>query len=192
MINVTSQTDILTNLLSALNFQQPVESFILLTPQEKAQLDANTKSVGWVTPEKLLTIYKPIEIPSGYEKNREILFEKASKFEKAYGYELDFTSVFRAWSHHVRVYQTINSARKSVGLEPLKVPTGSKHLYFQAFDCKPKNKPISHLHDFVRDEKVLKELQIWCEGLKQTPSWLHCQSVPYPSFTTGKSHFFNI
>ncbi len=188
-MNVTSNFDIVAELMAGLNFQQPVESFVILTPQEKANLADQS---GWVTKEKLLTIYKWSDVPKEYHENFEKMFVACVAFEKAFGYRLCWRSVFRSWAHHLRVYATINAQRKIAGLDPLEIPTASNHLYMLAFDCAPVDKPISFLHDFVRDEKVLKQLNLWAEALKFTPTWFHGQLVQYRSWTPEKSRFFNI
>jgi hypothetical protein len=189
-----------------LDFAKPVESFILLTDEEKqnlannysqAMLSSNPMIARRVTLEKFLTIYSSDQIPLVLVPNMHLTFQKAKAFEEAYiaagGCELDWTSVFRSMPHHLRVYRQI-AERKKVPFDESKVPKSSKHLKFLAWDCKPKTLPIKHLHDWVKKEEhgKMAELDLFFEDLSVTPVWLHAQVVPFGSYKDGGTRFFKI
>lgn len=172
-----------------LKYNQVVESYVELTEVEKANLDENYR-IGDIN-RRLLTIYKPEDINTQYKANFEILKRQAARFEKDYGHRCLFTSVFRSREHHIKIYNKINAARVLAGLNPLNIPWSSLHLSAQAFDVVPKNKPISHLHDFLTEE-YLQSINAWQEHPQHTRTWAHLQFMPYPSWTPDKSRKYHI
>lgn len=193
---VMNAGNFLDQIIQQITEKQPVESFILLTDAERLILKNNqpvdlVQKVS-VTREKLLTIYKLADIPKKHAENLEITYEKAVELEKELGFGLIYTSVYRSKEHHKRIYDKINEIRLQQKLKPLPIPELSKHLFFQAVDCKPHGQKIKVLHDAVRDERIMKKIKIWGEALEHTPQWFHWQTVQYGSWSAGKSMFFNI
>jgi len=168
--------------------EDTVENYIELTAEEKSNIISNYNH-GAIS-RKLLTVYKLDDIPKYLLANFELIKHKAMKLEYLFG-ELIYTSVFRSREHHLRIYNKINKDRVLAGLNPLTIPFGSKHLVLQAFDCVPKNRPISELHKFLTEE-ILEELGAWMEHPDHTKTWAHLQFMPYPSWTPEKSRKFHI
>ena len=178
------------------NIVNVTESYILMTEDEKKNLIANNSGQpDVVTLQKFLTIYKLEDIPSELQYNMQFTFKKAQAFEAAYiaagGCPLDWTSVFRSKEHHIRIYKEI-AARKKVSFDLSKVPMGSKHLKFLAWDCKPKNNTVKHLQDWVLHEEhgIMASLDLFFEGFDFTTGWVHAQTAAFGSYKDGGTRFF--
>ena len=169
-----------------LNPFQAISNYVELTQEEKDQLEINLieqrKEATLVTLNEFLTVYDLSDIPQQYRANMYNSLMKARAFEKRYGHKLLYTSVFRSWAHHERVYAKINRDRAVAGFPPVKIPTGSNHLRFLAWDVVPAHGDVKHLHDFTTEE-VMTELELWGENKVQTPTWLHLQTVKYGSLS---------
>ena len=114
------------------------------------------------------------------QQNLEALLVCINKLRQAWGKPLTVTSGLRTIQQHLRIY-----AKKGITDRSL-IPMKSKHLFGQAVDFADKDGSL-YKWAFNNQDK-LQEWGIWCE--EGTQGWLHCQYVPYGSYTQGKSRFF--
>lgn len=120
------------------------------------------------------------------QKNAEETVEKVNKLLDEFGEERICTSGYRSIEHQKRIYEIKNKARKAAGLPEIKVPLGSKHITAQACDLDDRG---GRLFDFCLDNQdILDNIGLWIED--GTDGWVHCQTVPYGSWTEQKSRFF--
>lgn len=180
------QQDITEKLLSGIITPVDVVSnYILATPDEIKNIDFNFNATGGLPNyQRFLGPYKLEDIPSEFHPDFMTTVDRALELQDMYGYELIPTNLFRSMKHHRRIYHAKGIADKDI-------PLLSKHLFAQAVDLVPKNKPIEHLHKFVT-EKVLEDLNVWQEHERHTPRWLHIQITQYGSWVSGKSRKYNI
>lgn len=116
-----------------------------------------------------------------HKANYDITLDKLSQLEKAYGHKLIITSGYRTLEHHLAIYKAKGITDKA------KIPMKSRHLSGEAVDVVPKDKPVSHLHEWVESNvSELEKIGFWCEALPFTSNWLHLQTCPPKS---GKRFF---
>ena len=162
-----------------------VADYIAATPEEIKRIDFNFNATGGLPNyQRFLGPYKLEDIPSEYHKDFLTTVDRALELEKMYGHELIPTNLFRSMKHHRRIYN-------NKGIPDKDIPLLSKHLFAQAVDLVPRNKPIKHFHDFVTDE-VLHDLNVWQEHPIHTKTWVHIQIVQFGSWHSGKSRKFRI
>lgn len=114
------------------------------------------------------------------QHNLEELLKAVNKLRTEWGKPMTITSGLRSIQDHLRIY-----AAKGI-TDQSKIPMKSKHLFGLAVDFAD---PDGSLYTFaLANQDKLAEYGIWCE--LDTKGWLHCQCVPYGSFTEGKSRFF--
>jgi hypothetical protein len=117
-------------------------------------------------------------------KNLENLLIKLNKVRASYGKPLTVTSGLRSMKKHLEIY-----AAKGI-TDQSKIPMKSNHLLGHACDFSCKD-----VKDFQawckNNEQFLRDLGIWLESFDATLTWVHMQDVPYGSFKTGGSLWFN-
>lgn len=122
------------------------------------------------------------EISMEHQHNIEELLKCVNKLRKEYGKPLMVTSGYRSMQEHLVIYSKKGITDKS------KIPMKSKHLYGFAVDfADPDGTLYAWAQEMDKNGK-LAEWGIWCES--GTFGWLHCQCVPYGSYSEGKSRFF--
>lgn len=95
---------------------------------------------------------------------------------------------YRTHEQHYLIYEKINKQRQEKGLNPVRVPTESKHLFGLAADS----------YDPDGTHKILISLDpgfhgsvgFWFEHFDATPQWVHWQIVPHARFITTKEIYF--
>jgi len=133
-----------------------------------------------ITFKELLGNHTVAEVPISHQHNLEELLVCVNKFRADYGKPMRVTSPYRSIQDHLRIY-----AAKGI-TDQSKIPMKSKHLFGLAVDFAD---PDGSLYAWAKaHEDKLAEYGIWAE--LDTKGWLHCQCVPYGSFTEGKSRFF--
>jgi hypothetical protein len=106
-------------------------------------------------------------------ENLEELLVKLNKLRAAYGKPLRVTSGYRSMERHLAIY-----AAKGI-TDQSKIPMKSNHLYGFAADLVPVEDDIQHLHQWAWDNfQLMVDIGLWFENFKETPTWLHCQSMP--------------
>lgn len=114
------------------------------------------------------------------QHNLEELLKAVNKLRAEWGKPMRVTSGYRSLQDHLRIYSQKGITDQS------KIPMKSKHLFGLAVDFAD---PDGSLYAFaLANQDKLAEWGIWCE--EGTKGWLHCQCVPYGSYTEGKSRFF--
>lgn len=137
----------------------------------------------YVSVEEYLNKIKYEDLTYEQQCNVNTLIPKVNLLLEKFGEYRKVNSGFRTTEDHLRIYKEINDKRKAKGLEPVKIPMSSKHLYASAIDLEDSN---SKLYNFCKNNvKILEELGIWCE--ERQGGWLHCQIFPPKS----GSRFFN-
>jgi len=135
---------------------------------------------------ELLSGHLISEVPILHQLNLEELLVCVNKLRTGWGKPLFVTSSYRSMQDHLRIYSQIAS-RKGIDFDASKVPMRSNHLFGNAVDFAD---PDGSLYAWAyANQDKLAEWGIWCEV--GTKGWLHCQRVPYGSYQTGKSRFFN-
>ncbi len=120
------------------------------------------------------------DVEISVQHNIENLLKCVNLLRAEWGKPLIVTSGLRTMQEHLRIYSLKGITDKS------KIPMKSKHLYGQAVDF---SDPTGELYSWAyNNQDKLAQWGIWCE--KDTKGWLHCQSVPYGSYVSGKSRFF--
>lgn len=130
---------------------------------------------------ELMSGHNVNDIPHDHQLNLEELRKCVNKLREAWGKPLRVTSGYRSLQDHLRIYSAKGITDKS------KIPMKSKHLFGQAVDFADPDGSL-YAWAFANQDK-LEEWGIFCET--GTKGWLHCQYVPYRSYSSGKSRFFN-
>lgn len=106
--------------------------------------------------------------------NMNTLIPRVNQLLEKFGEKRAVESGFRSKADHERIYNEINAKRKLQNLPPVKIPWKSNHLVAAAIDLEDKD---AKLYNFARaNEKLLKELGLWCE--ERMGGWLHMQCIP--------------
>lgn len=160
-----------------------VENFVELNQAELYQRDVNFNSGTRYG--RFLTIYSPDQIPEDVMYNLIHTSEIVMSIERDLNVKFSIRSLVRTISHHLKVY-----AAKGI-TDVNKIPMKSTHLYGKGVDVSPTEKPIKWLHEMCTEE-FLEKHNIWMEHEQHTPSWVHWQTIPYPSWKPGKSRKYKI
>lgn len=133
-----------------------------------------------ITFKELLGNNSIVDVDTNIQHNLEDLLKASNKLRAEWGKPMTVTSGLRSMVEHLRIYSQKGVTDKS------KIPMKSKHLSGLAVDFAD---PDGSLYAWAKaHEDKLAEWGIWCE--LDTKGWLHCQCVPYGSYTEGKSRFF--
>lgn len=135
-----------------------------------------------ITLREYLKNHDPNFLTIEIQRNIDDLIEKLNLFRTAYGRPMVVTSGLRSRDEHAAIYV-------AKGVDPKKIPWGSKHLSGQACDFAD---PDGSLKEWVKRNEnfVLNSCKLWAEHYDYTNGWLHLQSVPYGSWKPGKSLWF--
>lgn len=129
-----------------------------------------------ITVEEYLMNRAKFEELSADHKNSTVdLLDRVNKLLEALGREARVSSGIRTKKDHERIYRQINAKRKEQGLDPIKVPMGSKHLSCQAVDLADPNNELDVLLD--QKEALLEEYGLYREHPDYTKGWVHLQTV---------------
>lgn len=124
------------------------------------------------------------DVPIEHQHNLEELKRRVNVIREKWAKAMTISSGYRSMFDHKRIYSEINQKRKKQGLEELRIPMASKHLFGQACDV---SDPKGELQKWIKDNvQVLEEVGLWCEDFSATPTWVHFQTVQPKS---GKRFF---
>lgn len=118
--------------------------------------------------------------------NLKTLLERVNKVRAAWGKPMIVTSGLRAIDDHLRIYKE-KAQRAGVKFDQSKVPMKSKHLNGTALDV---SDPKLELTNWLKaNPKILEDAGLWCE--EGNSNWVHFQSLPFGSYRSGGTRWFN-
>lgn len=103
----------------------------------------------------------PGELSDAHKMNAQRTVDKANALLEVFGSKRRVTSGWRP--------AEINSSTK--GAAP-----NSKHMTCQAVDLEDNNKEL--INWCLNNQDILKQLEVWFEDPRATPTWVHMQIVP--------------
>jgi hypothetical protein len=95
-------------------------------------------------------------------------------------------SGYRRKEDHIEIYRKMNLARVAKGLPERSIPWGSHHLDACAIDIDDTDDKLKTWLMTDEGQQAMEDLNIYCEALSETDTWLHIQTVPPHS---GKRFF---
>lgn len=144
-----------------------------------------------ITMKELLRNYDYVILPIEHRHNLDDLLEVMNQIRAKYGKPMTITSGYRSKQDQIRIYKEKAASHQfpfaSGVYNEAKVPFGSKHLTGLACDIYDAS---GSLMGWCRaNESFLRSLPVWLEN--RMGPWVHFQIVPYRSYKTGGSLWFN-
>lgn len=140
-----------------------------------------------VSMEELLSGNKLSELPVEHQENLHRLLGIINKVRVLWAKPMVVTTGYRTMEHHIQIYKDI-AARNNKKFDLSKVPKKSNHLYGLAVDIADTG---LKLYKWLEENKsVMEECGIFCE--KGTTNWVHIQIVPFGSYVSGGTRWFNV
>lgn len=106
------------------------------------------------------------------------------QLQAASGIDLSVTSGVRDLAHHIEIYRKKNEKRKAQGLQPVRIPLSSQHLYGAAADFWDGARKLQEW--ILNHVSEVEKIGLWFEDFSETPTWVHAQIYPPKS---GKRFF---
>jgi uncharacterized protein YcbK (DUF882 family) len=120
-------------------------------------------------------------LPKEYQDNLNKLLNSVNIIRQEWDKPMQVTSGLRTMADHLRIYAAKGITDKS------KIPMKSKHLFCAAVDV---SDPSLELTQWLKDHpEILEKANLYCEA--GNSNWVHFQCLPFGSYKSGGTRWFN-
>lgn len=134
-----------------------------------------------ITMQELLKGKKMEDLSQEIQDNLPKLLEKINKVRVAWNKPMKVTSCVRTRNEQIEVY------RKKKIFDITLIPMNSKHIYGAAVDIFD---PDLSLTQWLKDNpQIMEENDLYAE--LGNSNWVHLQILPFGSYNSGKTRWFN-
>lgn len=134
-----------------------------------------------ITIKEILKDIDPKSLPKDQQDNLVKLLEAVNIIRAAWGKAMVITSGYRSMADHLRIYKAKGITDKS------KIPMKSKHLVCAAVDV---SDPDLALTKWLKEHpELLEKAGLFCEA--GNANWVHFQCLPFGSYKSGGTRWFN-
>lgn len=156
-------------------------------PEEKISKYFTWKEALWLPSENRMAEDTDGVTPKVLE-NLTILFQKMDMVREYFGKPISVTLCFRSMAYHLGLYERINAKRVAQGIDPLRVPMKSAHLYGMACDFVVKGMKCEDVRQMILKNDKLNAWNMRMENNGKDANWIHLDL--YPPGPSGR--FFNL
>jgi len=120
-------------------------------------------------------------LPKDHQDNLTKLLDAVNIIRTAWGKSMTVTSGYRTMADHLRIYKAKGITDQS------KIPMKSKHLVGAGVDV---SDPDLSLTKWLKEHpELLEKAGLFCEA--GNANWVHFQCLPFGSYKSGGTRWFN-